>query len=150
MQHNDPVHELAERMQSGCLGVRVGRLHRLITRRFDQELRPLGLSVSQLEVLSALTLIGEPVKPAAIAEVLSIERSTMSRNLSLLESRGLVSTTELSASGRSMTVSITDSGLKTLGQAEAAWQRAQAAITGLIGDDAPAMLDGWLGQLTAP
>jgi hypothetical protein len=49
---------VAEEMQANCLGVRVGRLHRIVARRFDQALRPLGLSLSQMEILSGLTIMG--------------------------------------------------------------------------------------------
>lgn len=148
MQHISRAKPMAHAMQSECLGLRVARLHRLIRRRFDQELRPLGLSTSQLGVLSALTIHGGAVKPAQLAEWLATERSTVSRNLSLLEAKGLVVPAEVSASGRSMAVAITDRGSEALGGAENAWHRVQASLTDLLGDEAPEKLDTWLDRLT--
>lgn len=139
---------LAETMQDGCLGVRVGRLHRLVSRRFEQALRPLGLTLSQMEILAGLTLYGESVKPAVIAEELAVERSTMSRNLALMEAKGLIVTTETSAAGRSMAVGITTQGTETLVRAQAAWTEAQAAVLELLGAEAPRVLDAWLNDLS--
>lgn len=139
---------LAAAMESQCLGVRVGRLQRLVGRRFDRELRPLGLSIPQLEVLSALVLCAAPVKPSDLAGWLCIERSTMSRNLALLEQRGLVETTERSPTGRSLRVTITDGGAATLAEAEKAWTTAQEALRDVIGNDAAATLDTWIAALT--
>ena len=141
------ANELAVAMQAGCLGTRVGRLQRLVARRFDQELRPLGLSVPQLEVLSALMLCAAPVKPSDLAGWLCIERSTMSRNLGLLEQRGLVKTSETSPTGRSLRVEITAAGTDALAEAEGAWSAAQHAVRDIVGDDAASILDTWLANL---
>ena len=141
---------LAAAMQAACIGVRVGRLQRLVGRRFDQALRPLGLSISQMEVLSALTLMGTPIRPGELAAALNIERSTMSRNLALMEQHGLVATTEKSATGRSTKIGITALGSQTLADATAAWSDAQDSVAGLVGPDAAGTLDGWIAALNAP
>ena len=120
MQHQHSAQGLAGQMAQGCVATRVGRLHRLVGRRFDEHLRPLGLSVPQMEILSALTLIAEPVKPSVLADVLSMERSTVSRNLAVMEGRGWIAPSETSATGRSMTVVITEEGSATLASADVA------------------------------
>ena len=135
-------------MQNGCLGSRAGRLQRLISRRFEHALRSLGLTLSQMEILSALIIMGRPVKPAFVAEKLSVERSTMSRNLTLMETKGLVATAERSASGRSLTVTITDVGVTTLASARTTWQETQDALVTDLGASAPATLDAWLTGLS--
>ena len=143
----DRAGELAAAMQAGCLGVRVGRLQRLVARRFDQELRPLGLSLPQLEVLSALVLCAAPVKPSDLAGWLAVERSTMSRNLALLGQRGLVKASETSPAGRSLRVEITPAGSDALAEAEGAWNAAQHAVRDVVGDDAASIMDNWLANL---
>jgi DNA-binding MarR family transcriptional regulator len=149
MQHKTSAEDLAERMAQGCVGTRVGRLHRLVGRRFDESLRPLGLSVPQIEILSALTLIAEPVKPSTLADVVSMERSTMSRNLAVMQDRGWIAPTPTSATGRSMTVAITDAGTATLASADAAWNDTQSGLLEAMGPEAAHTIDGWLGQLTS-
>lgn len=147
MQHLTSAEDLAEKMARGCVGTRVGRLHRVVARRYDESLRPLGLSVPQMEILSALILIAEPVKPSALADVLNMERSTMSRNLAVMEDRGWIAPTERSATGRSMTVAITEQGAAKLESADAAWSDAQAALVEAMGPEAAGTLDAWLGEL---
>jgi len=147
MQHKTSAADLAGRMQETCVGTRVGRLHRLVDRQFELHLRPLGLSVPQMEVLSALTLIAEPVKPSALADALSMERSTMSRNLAVMQDRGWVKPGDISATGRSMTVVITEEGTAKLESAAAAWTDAQASLVAALGQDVPSTLDAWLTEL---
>ena len=149
MQHQHPAEGLAGQMARGCVATRVGRLHRLVGRRFDDHLRPLGLSVPQMEILSALTLIAEPVKPSVLADVLSMERSTVSRNLAVMEGRGWIAPSETSATGRSMTVVITEEGSTTLASADVAWSEAQEDLVEAMGSEAASTIDAWLGGLTA-
>jgi DNA-binding MarR family transcriptional regulator len=149
MQHNYRARAVAEEIRGTCLGVRVARLNRLIARRYDRAMRPLGLTMSQVEVLTALTVSGAAAKPAQLAEWLQAERSTISRNLSLMQAKGLIAPTDVSASGRSMAVAITESGSQALSRAGKVWRVQQAALAELLGADAPAMLDTWIAQLTA-
>jgi len=136
-------------MAEGCLGVRIGRLHRLVSRRFDGELRPFGLTLPQLEVLAGLTLADGPVRPAEVASWLGLERSTISRNLDLLAQHGHVRAAETSATGRTTWVEITPEGSAALAGAEGAWRRAQASVGEALGGEAVTTLDGWLNGLTA-
>ncbi|GAB7145659.1 MarR family winged helix-turn-helix transcriptional regulator [Mycobacterium riyadhense] len=136
---------LALDMREGCLGVRIGRLHRLVARRFDHALRPQGLSLPQLEVLGVLMLRG-PLKPSAVADALAVERSTISRNLSLMAQRGWVEL-EYSPSGRSTSATLTRQGIETLAQARTAWAAAQRDVLSLLGADSAATIDNWLEAL---
>lgn len=148
MQHKVEVAgSLTSRMAVECLGLRVGRLHRLVAREFEQRLRPLGLSLPQLEILAVLTMRGGPVRPTVLADLLGVERSTMSRNLAVLQDRGWVGATATSASGRSTAVAITDAGTTTLAAADLAWAQAQRALVDRVGPEAPGILDTWLAAL---
>ena len=138
---------LSTEMAAGCLGARVERLHRLVVREFDRRLRPIGLSLQQLQVLSTLTLCARPIRPTMVADLLAIERSTMSRNLAVLTERGLVHSPDASATGRSLTVAVTEAGNAKLAEAATAWADAQAVLTTALGDVAP-VLDDWLAALT--
>ena|SRR6185436_14244282 len=138
---------LATEMATQCVGVRVSRLHRLIARRFEQALRPVGLSLPQLEVLASLTAIGSAVAPRVLADALGVERSTMSRNLATLERDRLVTTVEQSPTGRSMKVAITDQGRRALGAAEASWRTVHDELREALGGDVASVVDAWLEQL---
>lgn len=149
MQHQGPEasRRQAERMAERCVGRRIARLHRLVSRRFEAELRESGLTLPQLEVLSEMAVSGEPVRPSEIAGWLGIERSTISRNLDLLAQLGYVRVAETSATGRTTRVAVTDAGRQALTDAEPAWQRAQDWISGAVDEDAVDALDRWLTAL---
>jgi DNA-binding MarR family transcriptional regulator len=140
MYMQQQAEDLAHAMREGCLGVRVGRLHRLVARRFERALKPVGLSLPQLEIL------GGPEKPTAVADALAVERSTISRNLSLMEGKGWVSV-ESTPSGRTKTVALTEAGVDVLADARAAWEAAQAGVVQLLGAKSPSTIDTWVTAL---
>ena len=148
MQHVGSVAARAEQvaadLQTSCIGLRVGRLNRVVGRRFDQALRPLGLSVAQMEILGCLTMNEEPLRPADLAAWLAVERSTMSRNLTLMEERGYICATSLSPTGRTQRVTITGEGMAALAGAQQAWRHTQDAVARDLGSDAVTVLDTWL------
>jgi DNA-binding MarR family transcriptional regulator len=140
--------DLATAMRDGCLGVRISRLHRLVARRFDQALRPLGLTLPQLEILAVLTMRGS-LKPTGVADALAVERSTISRNLSVMKQKGWLAL-ESSATGRTVSVALTDEGMAALASATAAWTEAQAYVVDHVGTEASDTLDAWLDALATP
>lgn len=149
MQQNskENSHEHALWMADRCLGRRIARLHRLVSRRFEAELRESGLTLPQLEVLSEMALFDAPARPSEIAGWLGLERSTISRNLDVLTHRGYVRVAARSSTGRTTRVIVTDTGYQALADAEPAWQRAQAWISSAVDPDAAQALDRWLTAL---
>ena len=148
MQHTRSA-DLAEAMRERCLGSRVARLQRQIGRRFDQALAPFGLTMAQLEILAALETIGGPIAPSALASALAVERSTISRNLTLLQERGLVGVAERTPTGRAKTVSVTPDGRARLEASGEAWTAAQRDTEAALGAGSPGQIDRWLESLNA-
>lgn len=139
---------LAERVQAACLGTRVSRLHRLVARRYDAALRPLGMSVQQMEILTALSLLDpEPTRPAQLASWLLADRSTMSRNLTSLVDRGWVSALTVSRTGRALEVGLTQDGREVYKQVEPLWQAVQDTTLDELGARSVTTLDRWLDHL---
>ncbi len=147
MQQIDEARQFADTMRRSCLGTRVGRLHRVVARRFDGALRPLGLTMPQVEILASLVLQDAPVRPSELAEVLMAERSTVSRNLAALGDRGWVEAAEVSPTGRSMAFAATPEGERVFASAREAWSEAQASVVGSLGPETAATLDAWLDGL---
>jgi len=141
--------DLAVEVAGACLGMRVARLHRVIARRYEQALQTAGLSQPQMEVLASLIIAAGPVRPAALAARLMLERSTLSRNLALMQKKGWVAVAETSATGRAMSVTITSAGAAAFASADSAWRRAQADAARMLGPDAAPTLDHWLGSAAA-
>jgi DNA-binding MarR family transcriptional regulator len=145
MEQHTTADDLAAEVGGACLGMRVARLHRVIARLYEQVLQTAGLTQPQMEVLASLITAAGPVRPAALAARLMLERSTISRNLALLQHKGWVAATGTSATGRAMSVTITGAGLAAFTSAAAAWRRAQADAATMLGPDAAPILDHWLG-----
>jgi DNA-binding MarR family transcriptional regulator len=144
MEQRTIADDLAEEVRDACLGMRVSRLHRVVARVYEQELQTAGLSLPQMEILTVLITAAGPVKQAALAAKLRAERSTVSRNLALMQTRGWVTVSETSPTGRAMSVTITGSGTAAFTRASTAWRSAQATAAGILGADAISVLDQWL------
>ena len=71
----------AEEMSESCLAVRVRAVNRAITGIYDEALRPLGVKVSQLNVLVAIASTGE-AKAKTVSASLHLEKSSLSRSAS--------------------------------------------------------------------
>jgi DNA-binding MarR family transcriptional regulator len=145
MEQHTIADDLAAEVGGACLGMRVARLHRVVARLYEQALQTAGLTQPQMEVLACLIIAAAPVRPATLAASLMLERSTMSRNLALMQNRGWVAVTETSATGRAMSVTITEGGRTAFTSAGTAWRRAQADAARMLGADAVPMFDQWLG-----
>jgi len=136
--------DLAEEVRGACLGMRVARLHRIVARVYEQALDTVGLSLPQMEILTVLISATGPVRPTALAARLMLERSTVSRNLALMQKRGWVTVVETSPTGRAMSVTIAAPGVAAFTSASTAWRSAQTSAATMLGPAAASILDRWL------
>src|SRR5271154_4223718 len=118
-------------MARTCLATRVRMLSSTITRIYDAALRPHGLPISQLGILSVLNNL-QPAPSNKVATYLSMEISTLSRNARLMESEGWI-TIEPAERGNGRVLRLTADGANKLSQATPAWARAQADAKELLG-----------------
>jgi hypothetical protein len=72
---------------SRCVSFNIRKATRAVTHLYDERLRPFGLRSTQLPILGT-TLILEPVTVTRLTEVTVTDRTTMTRNLRLLEQQG--------------------------------------------------------------
>lgn len=132
MPHEDEQ-KAARAIATECLALRVRRLDRLLSRIYDAALRPHGVTIAQLGLLTAVRLSG-PVTPGRLGDILDLERSTVSRNVALLLRNGWVSAA-IAPDGRSQLLSIARRGEGLLDAAIPAWRRAQREAEGLLGPE---------------
>jgi DNA-binding MarR family transcriptional regulator len=95
-------------------------------------LRPVGLRATQLSLLVA-TAADDPVSITALAKLMGMDRSTLTRNLRPLESEGLIAVS-LEGWRRSRALQITQKGRVMLKEALPLWRNAQQALRGKLGD----------------
>src|SRR3954467_13500323 len=70
-----------------CIAVRLRLLNRVVTNFYDDALRPLGLKVSQLNILIVTAKLGL-ARPAQVCEIVQLDVSTLSRNVKPLQAHG--------------------------------------------------------------
>lgn len=128
-----------------CVALRARRLSRLVTRVFEEALRDQAITVAQFTLIGAAVLEG-PLRPARLARRLDLEKSTLSRNLRLLEDAGLLRIEE-DPGGAGGRVHATERGRRALVRALPAWRVAQRRALHALGGDAVERLDAMIAAL---
>jgi len=83
------IAEIAEQTSDACLASRVRQLSRIVTRVYDDAMRPLGITASQFTLLTQLGQ-QDGITAVEIGYTLDIEKSTLSRNLKRLLTLDLI------------------------------------------------------------
>ena len=119
-----------------CLASR--QAARRITRLYDSRMQPSGIRATQFTVLSQLMLRGEmPI--GKLASILGMERTTLTRNLTLLEQQKWISS-KAGDDPRSRMIAITAQGRGMVRRGFPYWSKAQAQVGKLLGADGQAAL----------
>ncbi len=125
------VSDLSLCTQCHCLAAR--RRARAITRHYEAKLRRHGLRATQFSILAALALAG-PMPTGRLAELLGLERTTLTRSAALLERRGWLRG-DRSEDGRERPLRLTASGRRKLESAYESWKAAQDSVATLPLED---------------
>lgn len=113
-------------------------LDRIISSIYDGHLRPLGLRISQLTILTAIAKAGE-AGPGELSQWLMMEKSTVSRTIDRMLAHGWLSTHE-ATDGRSYRVRMTRAGRDKLATAHEPWTRAQQEVVAQLQPEGAACL----------
>lgn len=116
-----------------CIAVRLRMLNRVVTNIYDDALRPLGLKVSQMNILVAAAKMG-PARPKEVCEQLHLDVSTLSRNVDRMKARGWLEVVP-DEDGRSQPFRLTSPGRRLLEKAVPSWEEAQERVKELFGGD---------------
>lgn len=110
-----------------CLCLATQRAARALARRFDEVLRPVGLTSGQFSLLMSLNR-PHPPTIGSVAALLAMDRTTLTANLKPLERQGLLQVLVDPQDRRSRLLSLTDAGRTVLAAAAPIWQRTHAEI----------------------
>jgi DNA-binding MarR family transcriptional regulator len=124
--------EHCAQMAHTCVDFNLRRAARKVTKVFDEALRPAGLTITQFSLLTSAYL-QENQNVGKLAELMGTDRTTLSRNLKLLEKRGLVKL-EPGEDRREVRVSLTPEGLDALEMAAPLWCETQESILEGLGE----------------
>jgi len=121
-----------------CLCANLRRAALAVTSLYDDALAPSGMKVTQFSLLRAVERRGA-ANLTALAEATGLDRSTLGRNLRVLEGLGLVSLSH-GDDQRDRVVELTGRGRTRVRAAAKAWGRVQASLAGALGADAERLL----------
>ena len=127
-----------------CACANIRRTDRVITQFYDEMLAPSGLNVPQFGLLATLAEAA-PVTIHRLAQIMDIDRTTLTRNLEVLAKQHLVRDEE-GEDRRMRLVQLSQEGEQALRRAWPLWQEAQARIERALGRE---RLDALLTELSA-
>ncbi len=122
-----------------CLCSNARRAALALTSLYDEALAPHGLKVTQFSVLHAVKRRAAP-NLSEVAGATGLDRSTLGRNLRLLEAAGLVALAP-GDDQRDRIVRLTPRGAETLRAATKAWLHLQDGLAVALGEDAARLVD---------
>jgi len=125
--------ETTLRVRDCCLCLHVQRAARALARRFDEALRPIGLTNGQFSLLMSLNR-PEPAGIAAVAGLLAMDRTTLTAALKPLERRGLVSVARDPSDRRGRQLSLTREGEALLDSAMPVWEQTHRDVEAQLKD----------------
>jgi DNA-binding MarR family transcriptional regulator len=114
-----------------CLCLHVQRAARALARRFDEAMRPMGLTNGQFSLLVSLNR-PEPPGMASVAALLAMDRTTLTAALKPLQRRGLVRVTIDPDDRRGRRMKLTGKGRGALARAVPVWRKEHAAVEALL------------------
>ena len=115
----------------GCTHFQLRQLTRRVSQHYDGEMAKVGLKTTQYTLLSHILKLG-PVRPGDLALAMTMEPSTLTRNLKPLLASGWVALAP-GLDGRSRSVTITEAGRAKRVDAQRHWKQAQASLNQLLG-----------------
>mgnify|MGYP001201185198 CR=1 FL=1 len=110
-----------------CLCLHAQRAARALARRFDKALKPFGLTNGQFSLLMSLNRPEPPVM-SDVAELLALDRTTLTAALKPLARDGYVEILPDPKDRRSRRLKLSDRGLEKLASALPAWQAQHEAL----------------------
>ncbi len=140
MAKTNPANVTARTVTENCIGFRMRQAHRVISKIYDDALRPCGLRATQLAMLAFAEERGRLRQSEMCAEF-QIDDSTLSRNLERMESKGWI----VQADGddaREHPYELTAAGRKLLKQALPRWAVAQAKVEQMLGSEGVRVVRG--------
>ena len=128
------THEVRDR----CLCLHLQRAARTVARRFDDALRPHGLTNGQFSLLMALNRPGAP-RITDLVAFLAMDRTTLTAALKPLARRGLLAIVPDTSDRRNRRLVLTDVGRDLLMAALPVWRATHDALDGALAEE---RLDG--------
>lgn len=140
--------ETTHYIRDHCLCLETQRAARRLARRFDDALRPFGLTHGQFSLLNGLNRPAPPLM-RDVARLLAVDRTTLTAALKPLERRGFVQVTPDAQDRRGRRVALTPAGRAALAGAVPTWRAVHGEIEAGLPEGGPAALRLGLAALAS-
>jgi len=130
--------KIGSQVVGACIATRLRLATRVITKLYDDALRPFGLTVAQMALL-AVAAESEGLRQVGVRARLQLDDSTLSRNLERMRAKGWMVQVE-EEDARVHSHELTEAGAALLEKATPAWQEAQRAAGSMLGESGVAAL----------
>jgi DNA-binding MarR family transcriptional regulator len=115
-----------------CACASLRRAARALSQRYEEALRPAGLTITQFTILQALTLAGE-ITQGMLGEILVMDSTTLTRTLRIMLREGWVAERR-GKDRRERLISLSSAGRQLFEAASAPWEKAQEDLRKELGD----------------
>jgi DNA-binding MarR family transcriptional regulator len=116
-----------------CMCANLRRTVRALTQRYDEALRPLGLTITQFTILQALSLAGE-VTQGKLGEILAMDSTTLTRTLAIMSRHGWIAK-KYGTDRRERLLRLTRTGESELNRALPYWRSTQQMLRVRLGKE---------------
>ncbi|MBX3569516.1 MAG: MarR family transcriptional regulator [Rhizobiaceae bacterium] len=123
---------------SQCYCILLRKASRKLSAYYDEAMAPVGVNIAQFSMLRAIDRAA-PISLTDLARRLELDRSTVGRNVKVLQKMGMVEPAA-SEDGREAAFAVAAAGGVVLRDGAALWDEAQAAIEARLGAEATALL----------
>lgn len=130
-----------------CLCMNLRAAAQSLTRTYDAALAPAGVTANQFSLMNHIRT-GDAPNIQALATASGLDRSTLGRNLRVLEREGLISMA-IGSDARSREIALTPEGRRTIRRAAPLWSDVQETLSARLGNTRRAELRVLLEELTA-
>ena len=133
IQIHKSAKKCAQEMGGACIGMRTRVINRVISRIYDEALRPHGIKGSQMSILAVISGFGR-AEPSEICRLLQLDASTLSRNVSRMKRKGWLNAAPR-GDRRAHRLELTAEGERIIVEAFPSWQGAQDKVTETLGKE---------------
>lgn len=149
MSNDAPVSlQTTHHIRDHCLCLAAQRAARALSRRFDEALRPVGLTSGQFSLLISLNRPNPP-SIGSVADLLAMDRTTLTANIKPLARRGLLRVIDDPDDRRVRRLALTADGQALLQHAVPLWERTHTEVDALLAADRMPTLRAGLATLGA-
>ncbi|CAN7687726.1 MarR family winged helix-turn-helix transcriptional regulator [Rhizobium sp. LjRoot254] len=120
-------------MSNACYCIVLRKASRRISAVYDEALAPYGINIAQFSAIRNI-IRHEPISLTDLADKLDLDRSTVGRNMKVLERMGIVATAT-GADHREAALSLTAEGKALLVKTEPIWHDVQVQIEDRLGPE---------------